>query len=149
MDHEREDKGLSRRDVLKRAAVVGAVAWSAPVISSLRTPAFAQYPPGGPCGCTAGEPRTCQGDVVIDCPDTPTAFTCFCWTRVEGGTVCGTFAPTTTCNSDAECGPGEACVVCSGTFCPCGSTGRACTPLCEGCVAPASRVAGTLSPPTV
>lgn len=145
MDDEREDKGLSRRDILKRAAVVGGVAWTAPVLSSLRTPAFAQYP--GPCGCNAGEPRTCQGQVVIVCPDTPQP-TCFCWTRVEGGAVCGTFASNSTCNSDAECGPGQACVVCSGTFCGCGVTGRACTPVCEECVAPGGGVAGTLSPPT-
>lgn len=139
---------IDRREMLKRAAVAGGVAWAAPVLTSLRTPAFAQYPPNGPCGCNGGEPRTCQGTVVIDCPDTPTPFTCFCWTRVEGGTVCGTFAATTTCNSDAECGTGEACVVCSGDFCPCASTGRACTPICEGCVARTTREAGTLSPPT-
>jgi hypothetical protein len=33
-------KGLTRRDLLKRGAVVGVIAWSAPVVLSIRTPAF-------------------------------------------------------------------------------------------------------------
>jgi hypothetical protein len=45
---------INRREALKRAAIATGVAWSAPVLISLRTPAFAQY--GPPCeeGCGYG-----------------------------------------------------------------------------------------------
>jgi hypothetical protein len=42
--------GLSRRDLIKRGAVVGGVVWAAPVVSSMASPAFASSPPPG--GCT-------------------------------------------------------------------------------------------------
>jgi hypothetical protein len=38
---------VSRRAMLKRIGAGAAVAWSAPVITSIRTPAFAQYPGTG------------------------------------------------------------------------------------------------------
>jgi hypothetical protein len=43
---------INRREALKRTAIATGVAWSAPILTSLRTPAFAQY--GVPCeeGCT-------------------------------------------------------------------------------------------------
>jgi hypothetical protein len=34
-------KGLTRRDLLKRGAVAGAIVWSAPIVLSIRTPAYA------------------------------------------------------------------------------------------------------------
>ena len=38
---------VERREFLKRAAIVGtAPVWASPVIQSINTPAFAQYPPG-------------------------------------------------------------------------------------------------------
>lgn len=48
---DRDERGgspsrINRREALKRAAAVTGVAWAAPVLTSLRTPAFAQY---GPC----------------------------------------------------------------------------------------------------
>jgi hypothetical protein len=66
-EHEKEDpKGLTRRDLLKRGAVAGAVAWSAPVILSLRAPAFAQGTPPirSCCQCvTGGETNEpCESD---------------------------------------------------------------------------------------
>jgi len=52
-----EHDGLSRREVLKRAAIVGGVAWAAPVVQSLvGTPAFAQGSPG-PCFKSVGDPN--------------------------------------------------------------------------------------------
>lgn len=49
--------GLSRREVLKRAAIVGGVAWAAPVVQSLAaTPAFAQGSPA-PCFKSTGPPE--------------------------------------------------------------------------------------------
>jgi len=41
--------GLSRRDLIKRGAVVGGVVWAAPVVQSLSSPAFAGTPGGGEC----------------------------------------------------------------------------------------------------
>jgi hypothetical protein len=38
---------ISRRAMLKRIGAGAAIAWSAPVLSSFRTPAFAQYPTVG------------------------------------------------------------------------------------------------------
>lgn len=43
--------GVTRRELLKRAAVAGSVAWAAPVIHSITTPAFAQVTPGCIAGC--------------------------------------------------------------------------------------------------
>jgi len=71
---------IDRREALKRAALVTGAAWAAPVLTSLRTPAFAQY--GVPCetGCTYGihledpsfacsecEGNICHGVLCGDC----------------------------------------------------------------------------------
>jgi hypothetical protein len=63
-------KGFTRRDLLKRGAVAGAIAWSAPVILSLRTPAFAQGSPPirSCCQCVTG------GDTNEPCESD--GFTC-------------------------------------------------------------------------
>jgi hypothetical protein len=44
------DGGLTRRELIRRGAIAGGLAWSAPMLQSLGTPAFAQ---GYPCrpGC--------------------------------------------------------------------------------------------------
>jgi hypothetical protein len=44
---------INRREALKRTAIATGVAWSAPILTSLRTPAYAQYPPG-PDRCEEG-----------------------------------------------------------------------------------------------
>jgi len=46
---EENGAGLSRRDLIKRGAVVGGVVWAAPVVQSLTSPAFAGTPGGGEC----------------------------------------------------------------------------------------------------
>ena len=126
--------GWNRRTVLKGAAA-GTVLWAVPSVTSLSSRAVAASARAG-CGCPAHGEATCEGQTVLECPDTPAVYTCFCWERAEGGRVCGSFAGNSTCNTDAECGPGYACVVCSGDYCSCGATGRACTPICDGCNAP-------------
>ena len=52
-DEARPDphEGVSRRDILKRAAIAGGLAWAAPAIQSITTPAFAQVTPGCMAGC--------------------------------------------------------------------------------------------------
>ncbi len=50
-------KGLTRRDLLKRGVVALAIAWSAPVIQSIRTPAYAASPAIRTCcQCVTGGP---------------------------------------------------------------------------------------------
>lgn len=62
-------RGLSRRDLLKRGAVVGGLMWTAPVIQSIRTPAYAQpYPIRTCCQCVTG------GDTNEPCESN--GFTC-------------------------------------------------------------------------
>lgn len=57
-------KGLTRRDLLKRGAVAGAVAWSAPVVMSIRAPAYAQSPIRSCCQCVTGgtDNEPCESD---------------------------------------------------------------------------------------
>src|SRR5438552_158797 len=107
---EHEDRGLSRRDVIKRAAVVGAVAWSAPMISSIRTPAFAaSLPPGcasATCetfvACATPTPGVCVGDF------------CICAEATQGGgfCLCNSFcADLTQCpNGQGDCPGNTTCV---------------------------------------
>lgn len=42
VDSSKHDREITRREALKRGGLVAGVAWSTPVIMSLRTPAFAQ-----------------------------------------------------------------------------------------------------------
>jgi hypothetical protein len=96
---------LSRRRMLKRIGAGAAVAWSAPVLSSLRTPAFAQYPPPHEeCrGAVCGSFLECSGPN----PD------CICVTTSQGT---GTCTPgSTLCADLAICGTGGSCP--PGTFC--------------------------------
>jgi hypothetical protein len=96
---------LSRRRMLKRIGAGAAVAWSAPVLSSLRTPAFAQYPP--PHEECRG--ATCAAFIPCSGPNPD----CVCVTTSEGT---GTCTPgSTLCSTLAICGPGGACA--PGTFC--------------------------------
>ena len=44
------NSGLSRRDLIKRGAIMGGVVWAAPAVTSMASPAFASSPP--PNGCT-------------------------------------------------------------------------------------------------
>jgi hypothetical protein len=55
-EHEQaHPAALSRRDLLKRGAVVGGLMWTAPVVLSIRTPAYAQSPELHAC-CQCNEP---------------------------------------------------------------------------------------------
>jgi hypothetical protein len=130
---------ISRRRMLKRVGAGAAIAWSAPILSSLRTPAFAQaYPTrcqGGPgTGCAVGGDH-CGGQV--DCGEgcsclATSAGDCFCHQFVS----CGN-AGVTACTSDADCGPSQtnprgegwrcASSCCGTNLChpPCGAEGVA------------------------
>lgn len=66
MTDDHDDKGMDRRQFLRRAAVTTAVAaWAVPVIETVAaTPAFAQTqgtPPQGECGHSTGLNGGCMG----------------------------------------------------------------------------------------
>jgi hypothetical protein len=102
--------GISRRKMLKRVGASAAVAWSAPVLMSVKTPAYAQASPSclpfdcisfrascGPSGCTV--PPGCdpinqnQCVLLVD-------GSCFCTAGPRGGVPC---------DSDADCSDGRRC----------------------------------------
>jgi hypothetical protein len=110
MDPERREKGISRRKMLKSVGASAAVAWSAPVLMSVKTPAYAQASPSclpfdclsfrascGPSGCMV--PPGCdpinqnQCVLLID-------GSCFCSLGPRSRS---------TCDSDADCPDGDHC----------------------------------------
>jgi len=116
-----EDK-ISRRRVLTRIGGGAAIAWSTPILTSIRTPAFAQSgfgcDPGQTCkGCPD---QSCQGNPDCVCwllsPDQGNA----CWCGAGIKIVCGEEPP---CATQADCdnrcpGCGFRCVqACDGQQC--------------------------------
>ncbi|MGH2572303.1 MAG: hypothetical protein ACRDGU_02245 [Actinomycetota bacterium] len=113
---------ISRRRMLKRVGAGAAIAWSAPVLSSLRTPAFAQYVecPQGCAACAGQVPcgRVDQGCTCIQALD-PVGG-CFCHDIVfcdNPGVVA--------CTEDSDCQAGWRCSnsCCGNNLChpPCGA----------------------------
>jgi hypothetical protein len=121
---------ISRRRMLKRLGAGAAVAWSAPILTSLRTPAFAQYgarcaPTNAFCGNTDPE---CGG--TSGCPDTGGRCavaddgSCVCWCTA----VCQSVDPI--CESDTDCtqfGAGK----CAPTTCDICAGNKTCLYTCE------------------
>lgn len=116
MDDEKLN-GVSRRRMLKRIGAGAAIVWSAPVLTSLRVPAFAQGVSPS-CACTSCDDFACGASGPFD--------SCFCTTAAEGGCFCReihsvTFFPET-CTDDTPCPPGWRCV--------CTGLGNVCRPPC-------------------
>lgn len=108
--------GISRRRMLKRIGAGAAIAWSAPILTSIRTPAFAQY---GEFPCTLCDPNVpCN---VLD-PCGPSG-TCACFVRISDNKChCGAFPSNfcsdyPPCSSDADCPSGQTCYA---SCCPTG-----------------------------
>jgi hypothetical protein len=106
--------GISRRKVLKRIGAGMAIAWTAPVLTSLKTPAFAQESPcdpGAECnlGMPCNIPIPCKGgNLACNCWVKNDASACFC-----GGLIL--------CVDLQPCGPGGTCPygeVCVANCCP-------------------------------
>ncbi len=116
-------EGISRRRVLKRIGAGAAVAWTAPILISIRTPAFAQ--PYGIVPCDPGQLCTPDCDVQRPCMQ-PKRCLCFrdvdtsACVCVREGAFCETFTP---CASGADCPSNEVCVA---TCCPTGICMRGC-----------------------
>jgi hypothetical protein len=114
-------EGISRRRALKRIGAATGIAWTLPVVSSIRTPAFA----GSPLAGCSGQPFEC-GDPVV-CGTGNNGLDCFCETSAAGLPLCvnDLFCDDlTTCASDAVCPTGWICApdTCCGSVClpPCG-----------------------------
>lgn len=121
-----EIEGISRRRMLKRIGAGAAIAWSAPVLTSFRAPAFAVSPVCQGCGGVCGTPP---------CP--PPLDICICLSDENGVFHCGGnffCAGATTCATSADCvtakGPGWFCQA-DGCFGSCGS--GVCVPPCGTC----------------
>jgi uncharacterized membrane protein len=60
-----QDKGMNRRDFIRKAAITGAVAWAVPVIQTVTaTPAYASHVPCAHSphgGQSEFDPSTCMG----------------------------------------------------------------------------------------
>ena len=100
--------GISRRRMLKRIGAGAAVAWTAPVLTSLRTPAFAQgSPPSSSCeGCTDCGPLVPCGTGNCGCFPAIPSRACHCGELFSG--ACADFAK---CNPDGSgCPAGTVCV---------------------------------------
>jgi len=119
---------ISRRRMLKRIGAGAAIAWSAPVLSSLRTPAFAQpYPPrcDDPCD------DTCADGLIDVCGSGPgPGDTCHCSRADDGSCQCwdNFFCANSFACGNGGCPPGCFCIRASGNCCgvdicacPCGS----------------------------
>ena len=116
-------EGITRRKMIKRIGAGAAIAWTAPVLTSLKTPAFAQSV-GCPnsSGCDLSQPC----NFIIPCGDGSCACwvnaahsACFCGSAVQFCGDCGN-CPS---GQDSECPSGRACIdTCCGFTCadPCG-----------------------------
>lgn len=118
-------QSISRRSMLKRIGAGAAVAWTAPVLTSLRTPAFAQQYvcPGGCPQCQFGQP------CLTDCACVGIPDECIC----ANVGICT--SPDPICRTDADCEafcPGGRCAKCifdpscveTSCWCPCGDGPR-------------------------
>lgn len=118
-EEERHDSSVSRRTMLKRIGIAGAVAWVTPVVTSLNTPASAASGPVSACD----QPGACPGGPCVvgaDCSCHPRADGLGGFCEQDGG--CEQFGPACP-NGQSECPTGLVCVTnCCGPICmtPCG-----------------------------
>jgi hypothetical protein len=127
MSEELLNEGISRRRMLKRIGAGAAVAWSAPILTSIKTPAFAATAPPPPCtGCAGCGPLApCNNNNTCQCwqQSTDQGPGCVCTDLVD---FCGEtpLCPT----GQSECPPEfPTCVeTCCGRICtaPCGANVR-------------------------
>ena len=127
---------ISRRRMLKRVGAGAAIAWSAPILSSLRTPAFAQAYPDR-CG---QECPACVGQL-------PCGEGCTCIPAAAGGCFCHDIVlcnnpGITACTTDADCAPSQAVGRGAGWRCASSCCGNnLCHPPCGSAQAPGAAAA--------
>lgn len=127
------EDGISRRRMLKRIGAASAIAWSAPILTSFRTPAFAQV------YCTECAGDFCFGQTI--CGDQP-PLGCPCAQIVGSEPSCFCYhddfcVNRTPCpGGQTDCPPGQTCVH---TCCD-AAIG---SPVCwDPCTDPISRIKG-------
>jgi hypothetical protein len=129
MDDKQID-GISRRRLLKRLGAGATVAWSVPVLMSIRTPVYAQASPTcQPMDCL--KPQTCGSDSA--CPLPPECQFGYCTLMTDGSCLCWSLGfcdpENVACETDADCSQGFRC---SRTDPNCGCAGNvACVCPCE------------------
>jgi hypothetical protein len=110
---DEHDRGLHRRDLIKKAAVAGGIVWATPVIQSMTSAAAAAGTPNPACSAfLCGELTFCPGRQDQCVQDQTLEGACIC---VSIETECGP-----PCSSSADCGPGSACIpggCCDTHFC--------------------------------
>jgi hypothetical protein len=128
----------TRRDVLKKIAIGGAMAWTAPVILSSTAHAATKGSPV-PTSTTTDTtvPEVCIGngdwecgDPQVLCGDQGLGGVCICEVDVEGNDICWANVScgdprVRVCTQNSDCDPGWKCASsCCGTTClpPCDGT---------------------------
>lgn len=118
------ENGISRRRMIKRIGAGAAIAWSAPILTSLKSPAFAQPSPIAPCDPGAPCDLNAPCNVAIPCKGGNPA--CNCWVLADRSSCfCGGLilcSDLQFCGPGDTCPPGEVCVEnCCGKLCyvPC------------------------------
>ena len=117
--------GMSRRDVMKRAGIIGvATIWATPIVQSVGAPAFATSPiciPSDPSGCGASCPSRCSLNLVcnstLDCASGLTCKSGLC--KVSDDQTCqGANGPAKDANcASGKCGGGNTCLRSQGATC--------------------------------
>jgi hypothetical protein len=127
MEELEPKEGISRRKMMKRIGAGAAIAWTAPILTSIRTPAFAQTAGPAPCDpgqvCAAcGAAQACMGNAACNCWLT-SGNVCACLNFVQ---FCGQTPPCP--NGQADCdaaAPGDTCIqTCCGMICAPPCTGQ-------------------------
>jgi hypothetical protein len=137
-DREIQDR-ISRRRMIKRLGAATAVAWTAPVLSSLGTPAFAQAASCANC-VPFGQPGDTHCAQQPDCGAEPTGNPCSCL-RVSqaqgGGCACHSCVfcdnpAVTPCGSQPGAGPCPPGWLCALSCCsdPVATDDFVCLPAC-------------------
>jgi hypothetical protein len=116
-EDESVDRRVSRRAALKKIGVGTAIAWSAPVITTFGSRAFAAGTPAPLPLCNRGPCQPC----FKPCPSNGG---CACLDH-GGDCVCiSGFTSAFPCSADSECPSGSICVTCGGGSGMCGAPCR-------------------------
>ena len=103
--------GLARREMLKKSALVGVVAWTVPIVGSFNAPAFGQVTVS-PAACTHWN-CTDPVDICGTNPVPPPHDRCGCTTDTQGDAFCFNNAicdDVPGCATTADCDPGWKCI---------------------------------------
>jgi hypothetical protein len=100
-------EGMARREVLKRLGVAAGVAWTAPVLTTIQTPA-------GAAGVGTPNSPECEGATCASFTPCSTNVDCVCGSVAGGGGIC--VPGSTSCESlqlcdNLACPPGSVCTV--------------------------------------